>query len=195
MAVIDYKAANMNTLKKHCKALNESGLLPEPIEIRVGQKKQDLADAFVGGIEQCNDIGKLDDVPEEVYTYYTTIVKPEEAPATEPPAEAPAATPATGRGSKKAAPAKKAAAKKAPAKKAAAKKKEAAAPRVTRASVFAGIVQDGKARTKKELVEVMNKTYDGSDKDTPFWINVYTGLLLALGKMEKAEDGTLIYAG
>ena len=201
MAVIDYKAINMNALKAKCKALNESGLLPEPIEIRVGLKKQDLADAFVAGIEQCNDIGKLDDVPEDVYTYYTGIVKPggEDTPGTTAaPAETPAATPGGGRG--KAAPAaKKPAAKKPAAKKPAAKKpaapKAPAEPRVTRATVFAGIISDGTARTKKQLVDEMQAQYQGSEKEAAFWVNGYCSVLLALGKLTKEADGTLVYAG
>lgn len=212
MAVIDYKAVNMNALKTQCKVLNESGLLPEPIEIRVGMKKQELADAFVKGIEQCNDIGKLDDVPEAVYTYYTGIVKPEEpataaaaaAPATEGEAAAPATPPAgKGRGGKKAAPAAKPAAK-APAKKAPAKKAAPATPppaaqeaadRLTRATAYAQIVSDGKGRTPKQIVEDMLKVYGSNEKQAVYWCNVYNGILLALGKMTKAEDGALTYTG
>ncbi|KKK72243.1 hypothetical protein LCGC14_2905800, partial [marine sediment metagenome] len=36
MPTIDYKKANMNTLKKLSKTLNETGLLPENIDMRMG---------------------------------------------------------------------------------------------------------------------------------------------------------------
>jgi hypothetical protein len=94
MAVIDLKAINMTDLRNFCTAFNATGLLPSPIEVRVGVRKEDMANAFVKGIETCNDIGKLDDLPDDVYTYYTTIVKPGTPQEGQNQQAAPAAQPA-----------------------------------------------------------------------------------------------------
>jgi len=72
-------------------------------------------------------------------------------------------------------------------------KKAKAAPRITRAACFAGIVTDGKVRTKKQMIEAMQKQYPGSKDDGPFWVNVYCSVLLALGLMDKKDDGTMPY--
>jgi len=209
MPSIDYKKANMNTLKKMSKLMNETGLLPENIDMRVGVTKQTLADAFVKGIETCNDIKRLDDVPEQVYEYYTSIVvatAPEggENTGTTDGNDTPAgAGKATGRGAAKAPTAAEKKAAAAQTKKDNAAKKKAAAtaekaakvPRITRAACMAGIVNDGTARTKKEMVEEMQKQYPGSSNDAPFWINAYCSLLIALGTMVDAGDGKFNYTG
>ena len=88
---------------------------------------------------------------------------------------------------------KKAKADAAAKKKAEADAKPKAAPRITRAACFAGIVTDGKVRTKKAMIEEMQKQYPGSKDDGPFWVNVYCSVLLALGLMVKQDDGNMPY--
>lgn len=186
MAIIDEKAVNMNELKKQVKALNDSGLLPEKIAIK--GKKMELATAFVAGLEQCNELGRLDEVPEPVFDYYNIIVPPpaddaaateETAPAAEQaPAAAPA--PATGRTTRGAAPAAKAPAAKAAAKPKAAAKAPAAAKKATRADVFAELVTHKTPYTKEQLVEKMVAKYGGSEAEAAFQIGQMTRTVLAL---------------
>jgi hypothetical protein len=192
MAEINMKAVKGPELKVHIKTLNECGLLPEAIVVKPGRKNVDLASEFVAGIEATNDIGKLDAVPEEVFTYYTSIVVPgddkKEAPA------APATKPATagrGRGAAKAA------------TPAAAKKTDTpptppappAEKKQTRADVFATIVKTGKPMTKAAIEEAMENDYNGSTKETGFWVSCYIRLSLSLGVMVKNEDKTYTYSG
>lgn len=190
MAEINMDAVKGPELKVHIKTLNESGLLPEEIVVRPGRKNVDLAAEFVAGIEATNDIGKLDDVPEEVFTYYTSIVVPGKKKET-PPAE----PKTTGRGRGKAAtpPAddkKKATGKKATAPPAPAAKKQ------TRADVFAAIVKGSKGNLDKAAIEeAMENQYEGSTKETSFWVSCYLRLCLSLGVMVKNDDKTYSWTG
>jgi hypothetical protein len=173
----------------HIKTLNESGLLPENIVVKPGRKNVDLASEFVAGIEATNEIGKLDDVPEAVFDYYTSIVVPAKKAATP-------ATPATkGRGRGKATtPATPA--KPADKKKAATPPPPPAEKKQTRSDVFAAIVVGAKnTLTKAAIEERMENDYDGSTKETAFWVSSYLRLCLSLGVMVKNEDKTYSWAG
>lgn len=201
MAQINMDAVKGPELKNHIKVLNESGLLEEGIVIRPGRKNVDLANEFIAGIERCNDIGKLDDVPEAVFTYYTTIVVPESKAGTTaqtgatPPPQPPPAPVGRGRGAAPPTP---------PPVTTAGPETTTAAPpppppppppvkRITRADVFAEIVKDGSPLTKADMEERMKTMYSGSGKDTGFWVNAYVRLCLSLGVMVKNEDKTFTY--
>lgn len=173
-AKIDEKKVNMNVLKTNVKALNESGLLPEPIAIK--GKKMELAAAFIGGMEKANEIGKLDEIPEEVFTYYQEIVPPKDDAGANAGAGAAAATKATGRG--------KAATKPASVPAAAPKEKKA-----TRADIFAELVTHKTPYTKEQLVEKMVAKFGGSEPEATFQIGqmVRTTLALAAKNLLKAE--------
>jgi len=201
MAEINMDAVKGPELKTHIATLNACGLLPEPIVVKPGRKNVDLAAEFVAGIEATNDIGKLDDVPEAVFNYYTNIVVPttKAAAAPAPAAAAPAAAPAgRGRGKAKPAVTKEAAAaavKTVKAQKAAAPAAAPAEKKMTRADVFASIVKNGDPLSKADMEDGMNSLYDGSSKDTSFWVSCYIRLCLALGVMTKNEDKTFTYTG
>lgn len=79
--------------------------------------------------------------------------------------------------------------KAAPAK---APKPQADSKKMTRAQLFVEIVSDGEPRTKKELVNEMIERYEGSTKEAPFWVNVYVGVAIAFGRMEKLANGTFV---
>jgi len=243
--IIDYKNIKVKELQAICRALNETELLAEPIEVKpVGQKKQVLATAFVEAIHECNDMGELNDVPDEIYDYYLAIAVPEEgdvveeveggveeeaevedgAEVEEDVEEAPP-LPKRGRG-RKAAPQKEAprqapargrkgkgrprgdaeqppeATKKRAVGRARVAPQQTEAPKarpqvvnpqkMTRAQLFVEIVSDGHPRTKKELVKEMVERYEGSTKEAPFWVNVYVGVAIAFGRMEKLANGTFV---
>jgi hypothetical protein len=170
MAIIDEKKVNMNTLKTNVKALNESGLVETAIPVK--GKKLELAAAFVKGIEAINDIGKLDEIPADVFTYYQEIVPPKkDAEAT---GAADASATGTGRGNKKAT------------------KPPAAAPKekkATRADIFAELVTHKTPYTKEQLVEKMVAKFGGSEPEAAFQIGqmVRTTLSLAAKGVLKAE--------
>lgn len=117
MAYVEMELVKGPELRSIIEALHGSGLLAEPIDLKKGRRIANLAGDFVEGIEAINAAGSLDNVPEAVFNYYTTIVKegdpPDKAAKEKAKAEAKA--------KKKAAAEAK---KKAKAEEAAAKKKE-----------------------------------------------------------------------
>jgi len=222
MAQIDLKKVNMTALRNMANALNATKFLDTALVTRVGVKKADLAASFVKGIVECHEKGKLDDVPDEVYNYYLTIVPPKEdgddgeaqvpddgavgasdegGEAEEPTNEdvAPKAAP-KGRGTAKA-PAKEAAPKgrgtakakpKAPAK--------PKVPRTTRSKVFADILMGTKKKmlTKQEIVDALMNGYQGrakGDAEAKFWTTAYLRLADDLGLIEAREDDKIKYIG
>jgi hypothetical protein len=236
--IIDYKNIKVKELQAICRALNETELLAEPIEVKpVGQKKQVLATAFVEAIHECNDMGELNNVPDEIYDYYLAIAVPEEGDVVEeveagveeeaevvedieeappppkrgrgrktaPQKEAPRQAPARGRkgkGRPKDAEKQPEATKKRTVGRAKVAPQQTEEPKekpqvvnprkTTRAQLFVEIVSDGHPRTKKELVKEMIERYEGSTTEAPFWVNVYVGVAIAFGRMEKLANGTFV---
>jgi type I site-specific restriction-modification system R (restriction) subunit len=80
MAWIDMELVKGPELRSIIEALNGSGLVPEPIDLKKGRRIANLAGDFVKAIEAVNTMGKLDDVPEAVFNYYVAIVKEGEPP-------------------------------------------------------------------------------------------------------------------
>jgi len=56
-------------------------------------------------------------------------------------------------------------------------------------------VKGGKALSKQEIVDKMQKVYGGSEKEAPFWTNGYCTLLMAMGLMAKDDAGKFTYTG
>ena len=65
--------ANFKDLKSNATKLNKSGLLDEKIKV-VGISADDLETAFIEKIEEIDDAGELDSVPNAVYKFYETLV-------------------------------------------------------------------------------------------------------------------------
>jgi hypothetical protein len=211
MAAIDTSKVKMPELKTHVAALNATGFLDAPISIRVGVKKDDLAAAFVKGIEECHSKKKLDDVPDAIYQYYCTIVPPSGAGAANEDAgaagdeggtqTAPAAP--KGRGKKAQAPTAppKERAPKAPkAPKQPKAPKPPKEPRVTRSKVFADLLVGTKRKlaTKEELADALNQQYSGRAKgeaEAKFWTTAFLRFAGDLGLLEAREDGKIKYIG
>jgi len=61
--------------------------------------------------------------------------------------------------------------------------------KATRAAVFAAILREGGPLYKEQMVVSFNVRYDGSKKETVFWVNNYLRILLEVGILEQLEDG------
>lgn len=176
---IDLAKVKMAELKAAIKELNASKLLTQKIKM-VG-KAAELAQVFVDGLAECDKAGKLDEVPDSVFSYYNTIVPPKGAAAANTADATPDTTPApstrsmgdsqptrptSGRGASK--------------------------PRATRASVFANIVKRGKF-TKEQLAEKLDKEFRLNTKENTWWVGNYLNLLIELGAATMDEKGRVTY--
>jgi len=74
-------------IRKMIKELNRSGLLKKRIMLIPKMTKNQLATAFIQGIQQCYDDGNLDYVSDEIYDYYLSIVRPDKKQPQEPQPE------------------------------------------------------------------------------------------------------------
>ena len=150
MAWIDMELVKGPELRSIIEALNGSGLVPEPIDLKKGRRIANLAGDFVKAIEAVNTMGKLDDVPEAVFNYYVAIVKEGEPPdAAEKKAKAEAKKKAAAE-----AKAKKAAEKKA---KAEAKAERDEAERKKAAEAEASAAEDETAQAEAKKMEAKAK--------------------------------------
>lgn len=162
---IDLSLVKMAEVKAAIKGLNESGLLDAKIKM-VG-KAADLVQKFVDGLAECDKKGKLDEVPEDVFSYYGRIVPPKSEASTDTATKAPAA-------------------KKAPA--------AAGPPKATRASVFAKVIKRGKF-TREQLAEKLDSEYRLNTKENKWWVGNYLNLLIELGAVQPDDKGRMVYGG
>lgn len=61
--------------------------------------------------------------------------------------------------------------------------------KATRAAVFAAILREEGPLGKEQMVASFNTRYNGSKKETVFWVNNYLRILLEVGTLEQLEDG------
>lgn len=78
MATINYSRVKVPELRKMIKALNAADLTKRPVATRGRLTRESMAEEFVKAIEECAGNNALDDVPEEVYNYYCSVMVPDE---------------------------------------------------------------------------------------------------------------------
>jgi len=165
MAYIDMELVKGPELRSIIEALNGSGLLAEPIDLKKGRRVANLASDFVKAIEACNAGGQLDNVPEAVFNYYVHVVKEGEPPVEQTKApedeEAKAAAKAAAVAEKKA----KAEADKAA--KAATAAAEAEAKAAADADAKAAAAAEKKAKAEAKAAAAAEKKAAAAEKKAP----------------------------
>jgi len=198
MANFNTEATNAKQLKTNTAALN-AFMAEHGMATKIGPKlpKEKMGEAFMAAMEEIHAAGKLDDVPEGIYKFYTGVAIPEGGDRGEKTQqggdvaengghdEADETTAAANTGGQTET------ADTAPATK---PKKPAKPKAPTHPDIFVGVMRQNPGPVALgALVEAHMAARPGTtEENAKFWVQVYVAFLVAMG-MATVENGTVTF--